>query len=322
VVTTTEVEMAYRLILGREPESEKVVAKHAVPNRTLDDLRRSFLTSEEFGLGFGKLKSATPNDMGCKPLVWSAIQVDVDVSAEHLTKMVERIEREFKHMGETEPHWSVISAEQFKSENIQDNKPEFFESGSGVVDDLRAAAARCGVALDKLETCFELGCGLGRSTIWLADQFKTVVAADISAAHLELAARILQEFDKSNVELHHINTLSALKKLDGFDVFFSIIVLQHNPPPLIAFILRTLLQKLRPGGIGYFQVPTYTIGYRFDAERYLAIEQAPGVPEMHVIPQSVLLRIIEDAGCQLLEMREDGAAGLHSISNRLLVQRT
>ena len=68
-------------------------------------------------------------------------------------------------------------------------------------------------------------------------------------------------------------------------------------------------------------MPTHTIGYRFDAERYLANEQAPGVPEMHVIPQTVLLRIIEDAGCQLLEMREDGAAGFHSISNRLLVQR-
>ena len=128
MVTTTEVEMAYRLILGREPESEKVVAKHAIPNRTLDDLRRSFLTSEEFGVRFGKLTTATPNDMGCKPLVWTTIQVEVDVSAEHLAKMVERIEREFKHMGETEPHWSVISAEQFKSENIQDNKSEFFES--------------------------------------------------------------------------------------------------------------------------------------------------------------------------------------------------
>ena len=164
--------MAYRLILGREPESEKVVAKHAIPNRTLDDLRRSFLTSEEFGVRFGKLTTATPNDMGCEPLVWTTIQVEVDVSAEHLAKMVERIEREFKHMGETEPHWSVISAEQFKSENIQTTSPSSSNSGNGVVDDLRAATARCGVALDKFETCFELGCGLGRSTIWLADRLQ------------------------------------------------------------------------------------------------------------------------------------------------------
>ena len=76
---------------------------------------------------------------------------------------------------------------------------------------------------------------------------------------------------------------------------------QHNPPPLIAFMLRTPTEKLRPGGVGYLQVPTHTIGYRFDAERYLANGQAPGVPEMLVIPQTVLLRIIEDAGCQLLD---------------------
>ena len=82
------------------------------------------------------------------------------MSVEHLAKMVERIEREFKHMGETEPHWSVISAEQFKSENMETTSPSSL-SGDGVVDDLRAATARCGVALDNARPASTLAAVLG-----------------------------------------------------------------------------------------------------------------------------------------------------------------
>jgi SAM-dependent methyltransferase len=312
--------MAYRLILGREPENPDVVDRHALPSRSLAELRRAFLTSEEFGIRFKDLHQKI-GDSGNKPLVWKPIQVEVDVGHERLMRMVERIEREFKYLGETEPHWSVISAEQFKAENIAGNEAEFFESGKGVVDDLQATAARCGIDLTRYQTCFELGCGLGRSTIWLAEAFPRVIGADISAAHLQMAGKVLKDFNRPNVALKHINTLAALERMEQFDVFFSIIVLQHNPPPLIAYILRTALSKLKPGGIAYFQVPTYSVGYKFDANTYLASEQPPGVPEMHVVPQPVLFRLFDDCSCRMLEVREDGAAGTLSVSNRFLLQR-
>jgi SAM-dependent methyltransferase len=320
VVTKAEVEMAYRLILGREPEDERVVAQHAVPSRTLDHLRQSFLGSEEFRIRLEAIRSDV-GDFGCKALDWAPVDVEVDVSPAVLERMIERIEREFQHMGETEPHWSVISTEEFRAENIESNEEAFFHSGQGVVNDLRATASRCGVELPRRAGCFELGCGLGRSTMWLADEFAYVLAADVSAAHLELAKRAMLRFGKLNVELRHINTIRGLEELAPFDVFFSIIVFQHNPPPLIAYMLRTILAKLNPGGIGYFQVPTYIYGYKFDAENYLAIEQTPSVPEMHALPQPILLDIIREAGCRLLEIREDGAAGRMAISNRIFVQK-
>jgi SAM-dependent methyltransferase len=106
-----------------------------------------------------------------------------------------------------------------------------------------------------------------------------------------------------------------------FDVFFSLIVLQHNPPPLIAFLLRTLLNKLEPGGLAYFQVPTYRFGYRFDPDAYIASELKLGVPEMHVLPQHVVLRIADEAGCRPLEVREDPSGSYDLISQRFLLHK-
>ena len=47
-VTPHEVELAYRLILGRAPENQDVVFHYVATCRDLDHLRQPFLTSKEF----------------------------------------------------------------------------------------------------------------------------------------------------------------------------------------------------------------------------------------------------------------------------------
>jgi SAM-dependent methyltransferase len=320
MVTKAEVEMAYRLILGREPENEDVVASHALPTRKLADLRRDFLSDAEFAANYGRVVLQQQSS-GTKPLIWRKTEVEVHVEDRKLQRMIGRIEKEFEYLGKTEPHWSVIAQEEYKTINIKGKEDQFFRSGKGVVDDFMIAAARCGIDLSKLQTCFELGCGLGRSTVWLAKQFRDVVGADVSKEHLRLAKEAVQRLGMTNVRLVHVNTIASLATLDSFDAFFSIIVLQHNPPPLIATMLNSFLAKLKPGGVAYFQVPTYIMNYGFKADTYLAREQPPGVPEMHAIPQPVLFQLVEHAGCKLIEIREDAAAGPAAISNRLLVQK-
>jgi hypothetical protein len=102
----------------------------------------------------------------------------------------------------------------------------------------------------------------------------------------------------------------------------SIIVLQHNPPPVIAHILRMLLRSLRPGGVAYFQVPTYRSGYTFDSHRYLTDDVTPGAFEMHLLPQSVVFQVVEQEGCAVLEVQPDHWVGRPEwLSNTFLVQR-
>ncbi len=256
-----------------------------------------------------------------KPLTWPPIRVDTVVSPDQFRQMVERVERNFRHMGETEPHWSVLSTDKYLANNIGQTEAEFFESGKMPVQQLKTTAARAGLDLASFNSCLELGCGLGRSTIWLAQEFRNVIGADISAPHLRMAAEVATRFGRPNISFLNVSDLSALRTGPDFDAFFSIIVLQHNPPPIIHHLLTTILGRLKPGGIAYFQVPTYRLGYTFDAAKYLATSLKLGMPEMHVIPQPDLHALIHDTGCRILEMREDSAAGGDHISSRLFLRK-
>ena len=66
------------------------------------------------------------------------------------------------------------------------------------------------------------------------------------------------------------------------------IVLQHNPPPVIRLIVRAFLKALNPGGMAYLQVLSYRVGYRSSPGEYLENEAKKHVMmEMHVLPQRV-----------------------------------
>ena len=85
--------------------------------------------------------------------------------------------------------------------------------------------------------------------------------------------------------LRHVRTVDEMVNLERVDLVYSLIVLQHNPPPVIRLIVRAFLKALNPGGVAYFQVPTYRGGYRFSPGEYLENEAKKHVMmEMHVLP--------------------------------------
>jgi 2-polyprenyl-3-methyl-5-hydroxy-6-metoxy-1,4-benzoquinol methylase len=313
MIDRNDVIAAYRLILGREPENEEVVTAYTKQATSLSELRAIFLHSTEFAA------TPLPNSVRYRPLEVPPMEVETECSADRLTAMMAHIEADWTQLGDTEPHWSVRAEDAFLATNIETTSGDFYESGKLPLARFRTAADRCGVALSALSRCCELGCGVGRTTIWLAETFPQVIAADMSLSHIEIAQSTVKARGRRNVEFSHLSTFGAIDALPSFDVFFSVIVLQHNPPPVIAYLLRTLLSKLRPGGVGYFQVPTYSAHYRFSVDEYLKHATNSGAIEMHVLPQPALFKAIADAGCQMLEMREDAWAGdLNTISNSIL----
>jgi hypothetical protein len=122
----------------------------------------------------------------------------------------------------------------------------------------------------------------------------------------------------------HGLTLGVLGEIGRVDLFFTTIVLQHNPPPVIAKAVEGLLGCLAEGGYGYFQVPTYRLNYHFAAASWLEAGAA-GVRnmEMHSLPQRVLFEIFERCGCRVIEVAEDGSTGIRNVfrSNVFLVQK-
>ncbi len=126
-----------------------------------------------------------------------------------------------------------------------------------------------------------------------------------------------------NVSLRHISKLHEIGDFRKVDVVYSIIVLQHNPPPIIGLIIQELIRALNSGGIAYFQVPTYRLEYKFSLKEYLTGEAARGEIEMHVFPQNEIFDIVSKEQCKLVEILEDGCTGLRNgeRSNTFVIQK-
>lgn len=313
-----EVVWAYRMLLGREPENDAVLNHYATNLAGRSALRALFMQSSEFQAAVQHLPAVR------KPVQLSGppMEVEVDAPADQLAALFAKVSQQWHHLGETEPHWSVITSQSYLQSNIEASAQAFYASGKAELSVFDAALARAGLAGKVFAMAVELGCGVGRVTAALAQRCGQVWGVDISANHLKLAAQHMDAQGLANVHLHHAVAVDDVAPAPAFDLLYSRIVLQHNPPPVMHRMLRQLLSRLSPGGLAYFQVPTYKAGYRFGIESYLATDNTTDM-EMHYLPQPELFKLVAQCNCQWLELREDDAIGLspNTVSNTVLLQK-
>lgn len=318
--TTQEaVAWGYRLFLDREPENLDVVKEKASRLKDTQALREVFLSSEEFSSKNTGRKR--PRLHGNEP----KLLIDLDLSANELETLLEHVQSTWQQLGKTEPYWSVLTDEKFLLSNIGDRAvvEEFYSSGKSEMARIVEHLKRNDINISELKTCMEYGCGLGRVTMWLARQFETVYGCDISGDHLKIAGDNLRNRGIKNVELLQIKNMANVENLPRVDFIYSVIVLQHNPPPIIREIVRYFMRALNPNGIALFQVPTYRQGYRFSLKEYFSNDIKKNDMEMHVLPQKDIFEIIRQEGCGVLEVLDDGWAGLADgeLSNTFLVRK-
>lgn len=305
-VTEEAVLWAYRMILGREPESQAIIGDHVRGSTSLAEMRERFLESSEFTQRYRTVERERGRYVSMFPPC--SIQTMVDDGT--AKRLFERVALSWQHMGETEPYWSVLSEPQYLMKQIGETREAFIESGRENVERMLATLRRNDVVINPEWEALELGCGLGRSTRWLALHVRRLWAVDVSDSHLRLARQLNAGAPcVERVEWLRLHDMAALEALPEFDLFFSMIVLQHNPPPVIAAMLGIIAAKLRQGGIAFFQVPTYQRAYSFDAESYLGLRADTRDIEMHAFPQAEVFRIFREHGCIPLEVFEDGLSG-------------
>ena len=301
---------SYRAFFGREPESEQVVKQKLEESKSEEMLLKAFITSPEFSRRFANYASVVRAQYHAKQ-----DHVDVEVPNEQFDRLFSRVREQWTALGRSEPYWSVLSDDRFKMKSIAENQADFYASG---VDSDRIIDIFCQRTLVEPPrgTCFELGCGVGRVTRFLARRFDRVVGVDVSEGNLHLARSYLAKERVDNVSLVLLRDLRQLRETEEFDFFYSILVLQHNPPPVVARMLRILLKRLRSGGSFLFQVPNLTPGYTFSVDAYLQRPNEVGTSyEMHALPMHAVLDIIADAGGRTKEVMLDmlsGGVGSHT----------
>lgn len=235
--------------------------------------------------------------------------VQVVMTPEEHHALFQRIQAQWTRYGESEPFASVLSSTDFLKDNIQASMPVLEASGLEVVRRLRVLAQRNGVALPR-GTCLELGCGVGRITRPLAPLFDRILAADISPGNLAVCQRYVAEAGAQHVEPLLLQTPGQIAGMAPLDAFVSVIVLQHNPPPVQYYLLDNILAKLKPGGIAFFQAATFNPAYGYQIGQHLAMDTATFEGwSLHCLPMQHILRLLRTHGLELLEVVEDGQTG-------------
>jgi SAM-dependent methyltransferase len=295
---------AYRVLFDLDPENEKAVVD-AHSYGSMEGLRNAILASDEF-----RGRNSSPVVMTERPPSISP-PLNIELAADETTSaaLLARVAAAWEALGEKCPHWSVLSADQFSPERIATTEPEFYRSGATDVAGLMATLVRAGMDSGRFRTLFEFGCGVGRVTSHLAARFPRIEACDVSPSHIRLAEATIQAANIHNVTIVRAK-MPHFGMTEPFDLWFSRIVLQHNPPPIIKLILERALNLLTPCGAAVFQVPTYARGYRFRVAEYLTSSGKVAGIEMHVLPQSEIFAIAQSAGCIPVEVMEDDSVGV------------
>jgi trans-aconitate methyltransferase len=292
----------YRLLLLREPEAEASLEHLAAHAKSAQSIRDRLIQSPEARAqrGFPLTPSLTGDE--------DAQEIEVRVTPEQEAALFACVEATWRALGEQAPHWSVVTSEDFRPERIGQSLDAFYASGEANVQTLMRTLARNGIDPAALRSCIDFGCGVGRLTAALARHFPEVVGVDVSESHLAVAQKELAARGVGNARFVRLDDVGAVERLPQVQLVYSVIVLQHNPPPVILRLFEGLLGRIAPGGAAAIQLPTYLpAGYRFRVQDYLAT--AHGDMEMHAIPQHEAFAAARHAGVDVLEVLEDTWTG-------------
>lgn len=317
-ITRESIEYAYRLFFDRKPENIAAIFHHRNA-KNLKELRNNFLHSDEFYFNHCKHFARR---LFLEEMYAPKLNIDVDVDEEKLNLMILHIKKNWTEYGQKEPYWSVLTANDYTLKNISESREQFYNSGKEEVEGVVSILRRNDIDLNNLKSCLEYGCGVGRVTVWLATKFEHVFAFDISRSHLQIAEKYLHEKGLTNVNFLQVESLTEIQNPIKIDFLYSTLVLQHNPPPLIAYIIKKLLKLIKAKGVAIFQIPNYVKGYKFVASEYLKKIPINCEMEFHVLPQKNLFQIVEESGCSILEVvRHPATDDMNHVSNLFVIQK-
>ena len=227
-------------------------------------------------------------------------------------------------LGSSEPYWSVLTDKKYLQENInrQSREKEFYETGRKSCQAVIKTLIRNNVIREPEDAkhleITEIGCGTGRVTKHLAQAFGKVTAVDISPGNIEIASSVLQ--NEKNVSFCLYRGIEDYMELPKSDVVYSIMVLQHNIPSVIEYMLNAMFQSIKEGGTIYFQVPTYKEAYEFKFDEYMK-DLCIGKMEMHLLVQKRIFELAYENGCIPMEVWQDDSCARDNFSCTFVMKK-
>ena len=311
-LTPLDIRYVYRSIIHRAPtndEIEKWIGKNII------ELRKNLVNTEEFRTTLRQSNTKIVGTFLSAP----ENNIQIEGPSEQFEQMVNRIKTYWSGRGEVDAEFSVLTNPKFTADNIQKNRLEFYSIGERDFDVLKAFFKRNNEPLEAVRSAIDFGCGVGRVSAAMARRFDQVVGVDISPGHLKKAEEWFESQKLANGSFVHLHDLDVIDALPEVDLFYSLIVLQHNPPPMMLEMLKRLLQRVRKDGYALFQLPTYCADYSFTWDQYFTTEPKM---EMHSLPQRYVFETLQNAGYRLIECHQDRRASARHMSHTFFAQRS
>ena len=225
------------------------------------------------------------------------------------------VQKTYEEFGRKDPLYAVLS-EKGRSNNRWD-VDEFMATGRKEVADVMKYASNLGLELSK-GRALDFGCGVGRLTQALCEEFQEAVGVDISSSMIEIARSYNAFGDRCQ---YCVNTTDNLTQLDDdiFDFVYSNISLQHSPPEASSKYIAEFFRVLRSGGVAIFQIPSGPRARpRSLRSKIYSVKRGPlrrlwkrlrGLPpvEIHYINRSDVEEIIVESGARLIDAKQEGS---------------
>ena len=223
---------------------------------------------------------------------------------------LEHVRKVYEQLGRDDPLYAVLTSASKRGNRWDPD--EFFRRGRSEIADVLGWVSERKLTLGR-DRALDFGCGVGRLTQALADEFGEVVGVDISSTMIAAAA----QYNRHGARVHYlVNTAADLRLLDddGFDFIYSSKTLQHIPPAAAESYIREFIRVLRPGGLAIFQLrngPRVRPGtlravlYTLNREHLRRLlQRVRGRPpyEMHYIARSRVEELLAHAGARIIDV--------------------
>lgn len=231
-----------------------------------------------------------------------------------LDNVVLKNKREWDDLAGLDPLWSILSdpAKRFAKWDVE----EFFSTGRREVEQILAEVRALGYPL-RGSKALDFGCGVGRVTRALAEQFAECYGVDISEGMIRLARQFNGHVSKCRFIVNTTDDLKIFPE-NHFDLVYSNIVLQHLPERnQIRSYVSEFIRIIAPGGLVVFQLASwipwrnriqirrrlYSLLRRLGAHGgFLYAKLGLHPIRMNFIPESEVINLLEAAGARVLDV--------------------
>jgi len=302
-----DVAQCYRLFLERDVEDASVALMQLAGAPALWDLIHRFAISTEAMRRRIHRASGHISDM------YDPSVVETEVSDAQREELLERTLARWERCGRGFAYDHLFRDPRlFDDRSARWNREKRFEFGHEELERLFVTARRNRVALKPDASVLALGCDIAFLGAAVADRLGPFVGVEAGGAAFVQGCAALRERGTQHAELLPLRSFldTAIERERTCDIFYSVMLLQHAPPPVSFMLLDTGLGHLNPGGYAYFQVPCHIYDYRFAADAYLSgFSEMDNSGEIHALPQAHILRLLAHHGLVPIEVLPEPRLG-------------